>query len=217
MSAAHGEGRGVWQIGSRAAICTLVVLNVLAAPRASFPYLWFGSVEQHQRLKAGQMPDRQSTARDYVFFVALLSAGLAMGAAMAHSLELPNKIAMAKEDYFIVQRIYRGWNQLGYLLAVELFSMIAAAVLSRREPRVLWPTVVAIVSVLSAQGIFWVYTYPANAVTENWTTVPSDWETLRARWEYSHAAGAGLQVLALSALIIAVLRRVPRASLAQSA
>src|SRR3954470_20056663 len=32
---------------------------------------------------------------------------------------------------------------------------------------------------------------------DNWTKVPEDWEALRWRWEYSHAAGAVCQILAM--------------------
>jgi hypothetical protein len=85
--------------------------------------------------------------------------------------------------------------------------MLAIAGMSRHEPRVFWPTVIAIVCLLCAQAAFWAFTYPANVATDNWTAIPADWESLRTRWEYSHALGAAFQVLAMSALIVAVLAR----------
>lgn len=60
---------------------------------------------------------------------------------------------------------------------------------------------------LGAQGVFWTFTYPANVATANWTVSPHNWATLRLRWEFSHAAGAALQVLGLILLFIAVLNR----------
>src|SRR5437868_10079331 len=90
------------------------------------------------------MTARHSIAYDIIFFIALLSTALALGAALAHGLELPNKINLPEREYFIVQQAYRGWNQLAYLLVIELISMLAIASLSRHEPRVFWPTVVAI-------------------------------------------------------------------------
>jgi hypothetical protein len=36
-----------------------------------------------------------------------------------------------------------------------------------------------------------------------------NWEKLRRQWEYSHLAGAGLQLLAVVSLVIAVLARLP--------
>src|SRR5262252_7496416 len=76
------------------------------------------------------MPPRHSIIYDVIFFIALLATALALGAALAHALELPNKINLAKDEYFVVQQVYRSWNQLGYLLAVELIAMLIVAALS---------------------------------------------------------------------------------------
>jgi hypothetical protein len=153
------------------------------------------------------MTVRHSIAYDIIFFIALLSTALALGAALAHALELPNKINLPGREYFIIQQAYRGWNQLAYLLVIELISILTIAGLSRHEPRVLWPILAAAVCLLCAQAVFWIYTYPANVATDNWTAIPAEWEGLRTQWEYSHAIGAAFQLLAMSALIIAVLGR----------
>ena len=149
-----------------------------------------------------------SITGDVVLFVALLSTALALGGTLAHALELLNKIAMPRDQYFIVQTIYRGWNRLAFLLAIELISMLAVVVIYRRQPWVFWPGVVALLCLAGSKAVFWIYTYPANVATSNWTAIPEDWELLRRTWEYSHAAGAALQVLAMSALIAAALARV---------
>ena len=154
------------------------------------------SVESHRRFRI---------VYDVVFFVALLATALALGGALAHALELPNKIGLSRDDYFVVQQVYRGWDRLAVLLLVELVAMIALAVMSRRRPRVFWPVVAAIFCLLSAQLLFWLFTFPANVATENWTRMPDDWERLRTQWEYSHLAGAIFQILAMTALIVAAL------------
>lgn len=142
-----------------------------------------------------------------VMFVALLSTALALGPSLAHLLELPNKIGLPAEQYFLVQQIYRGWGQLGYMLGFELLSMMALISLSRHQPRVVVPTALALLCLVAAQALFWTYTYPANAATRNWTVIPLEWELLRRQWEYSHAAGAMLQLGAFCALAVAVLGR----------
>jgi hypothetical protein len=38
--------------------------------------------------------------------------------------------------------------------------------------------------------VFFVWTYPANQATANWTAVPADWQALRSQWEFSHTAHA---------------------------
>jgi hypothetical protein len=149
-------------------------------------------------------------ARDVVLFMALLATALALGGALAHAFELPNKIDLPRDEYFVMQKAYRGWDRLAYLLAVQFLAMILAALLSRHQPRVAALVIVAIACLLAAQAVFWIYTYPANVATADWTRMPADWERLRRQWEYSHAAGAGFQLLAMCALLAAAfLRRSP--------
>jgi hypothetical protein len=147
------------------------------------------------------------TGYDVLFFLAMIATALALGGALAHAFELPNKIGLPREAYFTVQRAYDGWNQFAYVLAAQLLSMIGVALLSRERPDVMWPVVVAILCLLAAQVVFWIFTYPANVATQNWTVAPDNWQELRRQWEYSHLAGAAFQLLCMSALIIAALRR----------
>ena len=46
-------------------------------------------------------------------FFNLLFTVFALAPALAHLLELPNKIGLSRDDYLIVQQIYRGWALLG--------------------------------------------------------------------------------------------------------
>ncbi len=144
---------------------------------------------------------------DLTLFVALLSTTLALGGALAHLYELPNKLLLPLDRYFIVQQIYRGWWQLAYPRLIELLSILGVIALSRGEPRVRRPAVVALLCLLAAQAVFWTWTQPANAATHNWTTQPANADALRRQWEYSHAAGAVFQLLAISSLFVAALRR----------
>lgn len=150
---------------------------------------------------------RTGPAYTFVFFVALLATALALGGALAHAFELLNKIDLSREEYFIVQKVYRGWAQLAYVLAVQLAAMIALAVMSRSEPAVFWPVVLALACFAGAQVVFWTTTFPANVATANWTEIPENWQALRDQWEYSHAAGAVFQLLAMCFLFVAALAR----------
>jgi uncharacterized membrane protein len=145
--------------------------------------------------------------RNTAFFIAMLATGTALGPALAHLFELPNKIGMTEQAYFATQQAYRGWDRLAFVLIVELGAMIWTAVLYWGEPRVRWPVLGAIAGVLLAQAVFWTWTYPANVATQNWTAIPANWEQLRHRWEYSHAAGAVFQLLALASLTVGLLAR----------
>jgi hypothetical protein len=48
--------------------------------------------------------------------------------------------------------------------------------------------------------IFFIYTYPANIQTNNWTQLPANWEQLRKQWEYSHAVHAVLNFIGICLL-----------------
>ncbi|AGK59064.1 hypothetical protein HYPDE_36963 [Hyphomicrobium denitrificans 1NES1] len=131
--------------------------------------------------------------------IALLSTAIALGGALAHLFELPNKIALSRDDYFVVQGIYRGWDLLGFVLLVQLLSIVTVIVLSKPKRDVRLLSVIALICLVAA--LFWTFTYPANVATDNWTTIPANWEALRRSWEYSHAAGAIFQLTSMTALI----------------
>lgn len=158
---------------------------------------------------ANQVP--HSPLDDWVMFVALLATALAMGAALAHAMALPNKIAMARDDFFIAQQAYAGWDRLALLLVVQLVALIVLAALRWQQPGFV-PVIVALAGLAGAQVVFWIWTFPANAATNNWTVIPDDWERLRVYWEYSHLAGFGFQLMAFCALVAAALAR-PSSSL----
>ena len=55
----------------------------------------------------------------------------------------------------------------------------------------------AFLLIAATLAIFFVWTYPANQATQNWTAAPANWTALRAQWEDAHAAGAVLTFAAL--------------------
>jgi hypothetical protein len=142
---------------------------------------------------------------DALRFLALFFVALTLGPSLAHLLELPNKMDLSREDYLTVQQIYRGWALLGFVVAGALLSTAALTLRVRARPRELAWSLTALAFLVVGHAIFWVFTFPANQATANWTALPENWLALRSRWEYSHAAAAVLNLLALTALIAATL------------
>ena len=66
-------------------------------------------------------------------FISLLFTALALSAAMAHLLELPNKIKLPAEQYIIVQQIYRGWSQLGIVVVIAFVSTLVLLIMVRHH------------------------------------------------------------------------------------
>jgi len=158
------------------------------------------------KVRALQWPSPRAPAlRRIALFVALMATAMALGPALAHLFELPNKIGLPADAYFAVQQIYSGWSLFGALLAVQLLSIVAVIVAARTDRRLRSLAVLALACLAGAQALFWIFTYPANAATENWTVRPDDWRILRRQWELSHAAGALLQLAAMACLSIGAL------------
>lgn len=138
-------------------------------------------------------------------FCSMLFAVLALAPGMAHLFALPNKIGMARNDYLTVQRIYRGWSLLGIVVIAALLSTLILTIMVRHRPTEFVLSLVAFLCIAGTQALFWTFTYPANRQTVNWTTLPENWARLRTQWEYSHAASAVLNLIAVIALICVLL------------
>lgn len=142
-----------------------------------------------------------------VFFSSLLFTALALSASVAHVLELLNKINLPAEEYLVVQQIYRGWALLGIVVFGALLSTLALTIMVRRDSKVFRPILTALLCIIGTQVIFWIFTFPVNQQTENWTRLPENWVQLRNQWEYSHAAGCALNLMAMLSLFVAALAR----------
>lgn len=142
-----------------------------------------------------------------IYFLSLLFAALALAPAMAHLLELPNKINLSRDDYLIVQQIYRGWNLLAVVVFGALLWTLALTITVRHDRKAFIFALIAFLCIVGTQIVFWTYTYPTNQVTNNWTVLPENWTALRRQWEYSHATSALLNLLAMISLSASVLLR----------
>ena len=144
-----------------------------------------------------------------LYFFSLLFAGFALVPAGAHLAELANKMKLNAIEYETVQQIYRGWELFGVVVVGALASTVALAIRLRGHPTAFTPALVACLCIIGTQVVFWTFTFPVNRMTVNWTVFPAHWAELRVRWEYSHAASAGLNAAALIALIVSLLRYTP--------
>jgi hypothetical protein len=138
-------------------------------------------------------------------FLAIVLTALALVPAGAHLFELPNKIGLAEDAYFVVQSTYRGWALFGIVLFGSLAANLALAVTVRRQRAPFRLALVAFLLVAATLVIFFTWTYPANQATSNWTVVPANWQALRQQWEYAHATNAVLTFIALCAVTWSVL------------
>jgi ABC-type cobalamin transport system permease subunit len=140
-------------------------------------------------------------------FLSLLLVVISLSAGLAHLFALPNKIAMSREEYLVAQQIYRGWALLGIATVGALLSTLLLAMLLRRQRQPCYLPLGAALCVVASLLVFFVFTYPANQATLNWTQLPAHWQALRRQWEFSHATGAGLYLIAFVLLTRSLLAK----------
>ena len=95
-------------------------------------------------------------------FLAIVFTALALVPAGAHLFELPNKIGLPQDEYFVVQSIYRGWALFGVVLFGALAANLALAVTVRRQRTPFRLALAAFLLVAATLVIFFTWTYPAN-------------------------------------------------------
>jgi hypothetical protein len=138
-------------------------------------------------------------------FISVLLTALAMAAGLAHLFEMVNKMQLSRDQYLIVQQIYRGWALLGIIVVGALLSTLVLTVMVRKNRRMFYLTLTATLCIALSLIVFFTFTYPANQQTLNWTVLPDSWQQLRRQWEYSHAIAAGLYFIAFISLILSLL------------
>ena len=108
--------------------------------------------------------------------LSVLFAALALIFSGAHLLELPHKIGLSASDYLTAQQLYRGWQLAGIVVVGAVVSIVALAYAVRNDRRAFVPTLIALLCILGTQAVFWMFNFPANQATDNWATLPADWE-----------------------------------------
>lgn len=139
-------------------------------------------------------------------FLAILFSVITLSALMTHLLELRGKINLSKENYQVVQSIYNGWAWLGVFEISAIILVLIWAINMRRSKHIFSILLTALACFIISLVIFFIFTFPANVKTANWTELPANWEVLRKRWEYSHAVHAVLNLIGFCLLVTALLK-----------
>lgn len=142
---------------------------------------------------------------DAIRLAALVFVALCLVPAGAHLASLPNKISTPPEAYMIMQQAYNGWALFGIVIFGALLTTALHTIMVRRHRGPFWLSLGSFLLIVATQVVFWVFTYPANAATNNWTVTPDNFENWRQQWEYSHAVNACLTLIAFILLAMSVL------------
>jgi hypothetical protein len=138
-------------------------------------------------------------------FAAIIFTVLALVPGGAHLLELPNKLKLDDQSYMIVQRIYSGWALAGVVLAGAIISNLWLAVRSRPQALPFAFACASAALLVITLITFFIWVFPANQATEQWTSAPENLAQLRSQWERTHAINAILTLFAVIATVLASL------------
>jgi hypothetical protein len=86
---------------------------------------------------------------------------------------------MAQTAYFIAQQIYAGWAPFGIVLFGALGANLALTIVMRSLGGSFGYALTSFLFIAANLVIFFVWTFPANQATSNWTVVPENWNELR--------------------------------------
>ena len=139
----------------------------------------------------------------------ILLVSLSLGAALGHLLELPAKMSYAGPLWLTVsQTLYATFGTIGasFEVGAVVTTVVLVILVRQRRPAFGW-TLGGALCVAAAHAAFWIGLAPVNATIAALTveTLSADWMELRDQWEYTHAARAVLQFIALGALVFSVL------------
>lgn len=151
------------------------------------------------------MLTRNAILLDSVRLLAVVSVALCLVPAGAHFFELANKMSLSPAEYMTVQKIYAGWSFFGIAIVAALLLTLMHTFMVRGNRSAFLLSLTALLCLAATQVIFWMFTYPMNVASNNWTVTPEDFEAARRQWEYSHAVNAVLTFVALVAITLAVL------------
>ena len=143
----------------------------------------------------------------FLGLIAVVSVAMCLVPAGAHFFELANKMSMSQPEYMTVQKIYAGWSFFGIAFIAALLLTLTHTFMIRGDRAAFFLSLVAFLCLAATQGIFWLFTYPMNVASTNWTVTPADFEAARRQWEYSHAVNAVLTFVALVTITASVITR----------
>lgn len=154
---------------------------------------------------------------------ALVATACAMSFALAHAAEMPGKLRLDQQAYETTQTIYYPGFTIGAISEpLAILLTLALAIIRRDEPAFSF-TAAAFCGLAAMHAIYWFATHPVNqywlkdqklsdaggrffafGASERAPSSTANWIEMRNRWEYSHVARAGLALLALTLLAIAI-------------
>src|SRR5262249_28013481 len=140
-----------------------------------------------------------------VRLLTIVLVALCLVPAGAHFFELASKMSLSPAAYMTVQKIYAGWSLFGIPIITALLLTLIHTFMVRNDRPGFIMSLSAALCLAATLVIFWLFTYPINVLSKNWTFLPEPFEAARRQWEYSHAVNAVLTFIAFVSFTLSVL------------
>lgn len=125
-----------------------------------------------------------------ISFLTIVVLGLALVPSGSRLMELPGRLDLPRDEYFLIQSLDQGSLLFGLALVLGLAGTTMLTWHLRHRRLGLGLGLFSVAHMAAALLVFLIWIVPANHVTDAWTSVPTDWESLRLSWEYAHIATA---------------------------
>jgi hypothetical protein len=76
----------------------------------------------------------------------------------------------------LLQQIYRGWALFGSLIVAALAATALQALLLRHDRGGFRLSPFALLCLVAAKALFWLFSFPINVASANWSKMPEDFE-----------------------------------------
>jgi len=154
-------------------------------------------------------------------WLTIMFTALSLAPALGHLLEMPAKMTYDGALWLKLQQsLYGAFGTFGgaFEMGAVITTIVLVILVRDRRPAFSW-TLAAAICMVAANAAYWVVLAPINATIAGTVpgTLPTDWMGLRDQWEYTHAARAVLQMIALGALAFSVLAETPARTFRRSA
>lgn len=167
--------------------------------------------------KMGAAPGRETTSQraeipmryiaeaiDFYAFLTAISVAICCVPPAVSLFDLPSKLSLSTTHYMTVQRTNSGVSFFGAAVTGALVLTIAHTITLRGDSIAFLLSAAACTCLAGTELIFWLFTYPINVATKQWTVTPNKFETARKQWEYARAISAILTLLALVTVLLSI-------------
>lgn len=144
--------------------------------------------------------------KDLTRYLTVLFIVIPLSALLWDLFEFPAKFDLSKDNY---QSLRNFSSSLSWLVVFEIAGLIMTLILlliEKKKKRTYRNLLVALICFAVSITLFFIFILPENISTENWTTMPDNWNDLRTQWEYAAAARALISLAGFSFVVLALLK-----------